>query len=358
MSATVSLTLEDIQHLSEEVHALVKAGLPLERHLAAAGSGRSQRLKVMTESIAAELQTGKPLQQVVAAHGDGGSRMLAAAIAAGVRSGNLSTTIETMGDFAKDLVDLRRRLLSSLAYPALVVAVAWIMVALFLQTTLDRIYVTGLQMEIPFHPILRVVLRWNSEMPWLHYLLPVLCGILSLFWIGSGRASAMVFRGPELLILLLPGIRPVIRDLRFYTMSRILSVLIEKEVPLPDALRLAGAVSGNRGLDLAGNTVADAIENGATTQLPRGGRWKTGQLPPMLFACLQNAGDSEQRFLMRLRGASDLYRSRVEMGLLWVRSVLPVSIFLIVGGGTMTMYAASVFWPVLEIYRNLGQSTL
>ncbi len=97
MASGTSLTLEDIQHLSDEVRLLVRAGLPLEQHLASAGRGHSPRLQEVTQTMADGLGQGHSLQHVIEQSGVGASRMLASAIAAGLRTGDLATTIEMMG---------------------------------------------------------------------------------------------------------------------------------------------------------------------------------------------------------------------------------------------------------------------
>ncbi len=353
--ASPPLSMEDIQHLSEEVSSLVRAGLPLEQHLASAGKGRSVRLHKMTELISGQLQQGWTLSDVIAAGGHSGNRMLAAAIAAGVQSGSLATTIETMGDLARDLVRLRQRIMATLSYPVMILAVAWVLVFLVIQRTLTEVYTVGRHLDIPFHPVLETCLRINYESPWIWYIFPAVCVVLFIIWLGSNRTSTLVFRGPELLLLLLPGVWSVIRDLRFYTMSRILSLLVDRAVPLPDALRLAGAVSGSGRLDRASDKAAACIERGDIAALKQNHVWRSGELPPLLAACLSNSALNENQLKLRLQGATDLYHNRLEAGLMWVRSVLPVCIFLVVCGGTLTCYAASVFWPVIEIYNSLGQ---
>ncbi len=188
--ASPPLSMEDIQHLSEEVSSLVRAGLPLEQHLASAGKGRSVRLHKMTELISGQLQQGWTLSDVIAAGGHSGNRMLAAAIAAGVQSGSLATTIETMGDLARDLVRLRQRIMATLSYPVMILAVAWVLVFLVIQRTLTEVYTVGRHLDIPFHPVLETCLRINYESPWIWYIFPAVCVLCcsSSGWVRIGRA--------------------------------------------------------------------------------------------------------------------------------------------------------------------------
>ncbi|MEO1983040.1 MAG: type II secretion system F family protein, partial [Fuerstiella sp.] len=110
---------------------MVAAGLPLESNLARAGQGHGRRLEQLTESISTSLSDGLSLEETIRTNKVGAPRMLAAAVAAGVRTGQLGGTIEMLGDFADDLVDLRQRVLQSITYPLTIVAMALLLFFVF-----------------------------------------------------------------------------------------------------------------------------------------------------------------------------------------------------------------------------------
>lgn len=352
MASGTSLTLEDIQHLSDEVRLLVRAGLPLEQHLAAAGRGHSSRLQEVTQAIADGLGQGHSLQQVVEQSGVGASRMLASAVAAGVRTGDLATTIEMMGDFAGDLELLRRQIFAAMIYPATILTLAYALFALVVRHGLIQIRAMILDFQISVHPVLEQLMQWNETHPEWLWFPPAAALIVVTVWLGSGRAAAMEFRGPERLLLLLPGISGVIRDMRFYTLTRMLSLLIEKQVPLPDALLVAGSTCGSDDLDRACRQTAEQVRNGTASGILPGSRWRRGQLPPLLRACLQQTATDGDRFHIRLKAITEHYRTRLEFNTAWLTAVLPCLLLVIIGGGTVLLYASSVFWPVIEIYRS------
>lgn len=359
MSSTLretSLKLEDIRSLSDEVRLLVEAGLPLERHLVEAGSGHGSKLQAVTQSITDGLNRGHSLEQVIDHNGGGASRMLASAVAAGVRTGSLAATIEMMGDFASDLVDLRRQILQAITYPVIVMVMAWALFAIVIQHALSRVFISAQQLGISLHPVLTQLLQWNMSWSGWVWLFPVPFVVLLGWWVMSGRASSMVFRGPERLLLLLPGVRSLVRDLRFYTLTRMLSLLVEKQVPLPDALLLAGAASGSHDLDTVCQQSAESIRRGNPAGTVSGAKWRRGQLPPLLHVCLGQTAKDESRLLIRLRAVAEHYRERLRLSVLWLKMVLPVALFVVIGGGAVVLYATTVFWPVIEIYRRLSDA--
>ena len=203
------LSLEDMQALSEEISHLVQAGMPLVESLAEAGAGRGVRLTRVMQTLSEGLSQGKTLPELIQRESIGAPRMLASAIGAGIQSNSLGLTVELMGDFAADVVDLRNRLLQAAAYPLTVVLIASVMLILFVQNTLEMFLETIVSWDLQINKFLMTLLEWNQAAPWWTYVFPVGLILLTGLWIISGRASTMAFQGPEKIFLLLPGVRPL-----------------------------------------------------------------------------------------------------------------------------------------------------
>ena len=353
------LSLEDMQALSQEISHLVRAGLPLEDSLAEAGRGRGERLKRVMQKISDGLHQGRTLSELIESESIGAPRMLASAIGAGIQSNSLSLTVELMGDFAADVINLRNRLLQAAAYPLSVVLVASLLLILFVQRTLGLFLETIKSWQLDVNRILLRLLQWNQMAPWWTFVIPVSILLLIGFWMISGRAAAMAFRGPERLLLLLPGVRVLVRDLQNYTLTRMLSLLTDRGIELPMALSLSGGASGSTRLERACRELSQNIRSGngiSSNQNGSGvGRKRNFSLPPLLDVCLQQVQHNEERMVLRLRSVADFYRNRLERNLAWVRLLMPFAMFVVIAGGCALLYSAMVFWPAAELYRHLGQ---
>lgn len=349
----MSVTLVDIENLSIEVRSLVNAGLPLQGHLAAAGSGHSKRLRELTESISDGLKEGKSLEDTVRANSSGAPRILAAGIAAGVRTGRLSETVEMLGDMAHDMQDLRRRVVQSLTYPLTVVAVAVMLFLIFIRSFLGRVRILFDDPELSPSAVFIWMTDLDQQYWWWPFLFPLAAVVCFIVWFVSGRAESLTFRGPERAMFLVPGVRGLVRDLHFYNLSRFLSLMIERETPLTDALQLAGACSGSRRLDQACQATAKQIQLGQVPAASEYDDWKPGEMPPMLMTCLKQTMQNESQLRQRLNSVAGYYRRRLDVSVAWLRNIVPVAMFVTVGGGTVLLYGLAVFWPIAEIYRNL-----
>ena len=354
------LSLEDMQALSEEISHLVKAGMPLEESLAQAGMGRGKRLMHVMQTLSDGLSQGQTLPELIERESIGAPRMLASAIGAGIQSNSLSLAVEMMGDFAADIVDLRNRLLQAAAYPLTVVLIASVLLIMFVQKTLELFLETVQSWNLDVNWVLLQLLECNKAAPWWTYIFPVGLTMLTGFWMISGRAATMAFQGPERIFLLLPGVRALVRDLQNYTLTRMLSLLTDRGITLPEALTLAGGASGSVRLERAcqemsqnirrGDGIGPSFQTAATS-----GKSRRFLLPPLLDVCLQQVQHSEDRLVLRLRAVADFYRNRLERNFSWLRLLMPVVMFVVVAGGCALLYSAMVFWPAAELYRHLGQ---
>jgi len=173
-----------------------------------------------------------------------------------------------------------------------------------------------------------------------------------LVWIFAGRNGQVAFRGPGRILLLIPGVSALLRDIRFYTLTRMLCLLVERQLPLPDALMISGCCVGDSHLERACCEEADATRRGIRTELPKG-VWRRGQLPPLLHACLAQESANERVFADQLRGVSGHYQKRIWLSLSWLQHVIPPLLLVAIGGSAAVIYGLALMWPVGELYRSL-----
>lgn len=349
----MKLQLQDLEDLAEEVRAAVEAGVPLERSLSSAAAGHGRRLRRFLQRLQVRLQSGESLESIVAGTTGGAGRLLAAAVAAGLKTGRPALMLELLGAYAGDVIELRAGIAQALAYPVAVMSVALLLLAggvqLFLERYLDAA-VSGLGV-LPSDTLLSFLL-WNRQYSWWAFVPAGLFVGLLLLWLLSGRAASLRFRGPERLLLLLPGLGKIVEDLQNYTLTRMLSLLLQHELALSEALSLAGAAAGSVRLERACRGLAAEVLQGQPAAGP--GSAAAAGLPPLLRASLAQTAGQEQRLAMRLQATASFYRQRYERGLLWLRLLMPAVLLLVLGGGCVLAYGLLIFWPVIEMYEGLA----
>jgi general secretion pathway protein F len=347
----MGLRIDDIAILSEELRRVMAAGLPLESSLARMAAGRGKRLQRFLKVLGERLERGEDLSAIVASQQGSIPRMAAAALGAGLQSGRPGLALELMGEYARDVRQLRAEVSQAAAYPLIVAATASLLLLTVIQGFFSRYYdITVVQGMASISPTLTWLLEQNASHPaWV--VLPGLSILLVLaVWHLSGRASAMAFRGPEKLLFLLPGIRMQVQYLQSYTLSRMLALLTSHQIPFPVSLRLAGAASGSASLERACWRMAEE----ATAGTAASGSDTVTALPPLLACCLRQTDRNERVLRERLQSTASYYRQQFEHGQILLQFLLPTVLFLTFTAGSVLTVALAVFWPVVELYNGLS----
>ena len=124
--------LKEVVHFTQELGALLKAGLPLDRSLLALQEVTSRSaMKEILAQVHRDLQGGKTLSDSLARHRVFSS-LYVSLVAAGETGGFLDDALARLGDYLKTVSDFRSYLISALIYPVILVVVACLLLTLML----------------------------------------------------------------------------------------------------------------------------------------------------------------------------------------------------------------------------------
>src|SRR5882672_11228734 len=93
-SAANNLSLDDLIALTDEMSALVRAGVPLERGLAHASADLSRHSGKVAADLSARMQAGESLPRALADFPKTFSPVFRAVVDAGLRTGRLPAALE------------------------------------------------------------------------------------------------------------------------------------------------------------------------------------------------------------------------------------------------------------------------
>lgn len=253
-----NLSAQESAELAARLAALAQSGLPLEGGLEALAEEVARpRLARVLRNLAARLKRGEKLETAIAAQGSRLPAHLRGLIVAGVRSGRLPIVLDQFAALARRQQDLRRRVLLALAYPALllgIMAALMIFCHLLLTEQFAQIF-HDFNTKLP--DITLFYLQFSGVVAWTMLgltIVAVMVPLASMFlplgaWLG--RATLWV-----------PVLGPIVRHGRHAQFSYLMALLLEEQVPLPEALRLTSI--GMQGTVLARpcRTAAVAVEEG------------------------------------------------------------------------------------------------
>jgi type II secretory pathway component PulF len=252
------LSTDEVHELAGRMAQLTRAGLPLGPGLRALAEELSgQRLPRLLHDLADRLDAGDDIAQAFESHGRSLPMHLRGLILAGVRSGRLAEVLDEFVVLQGRQSELRRRVWLSLAYPFVLLGLMAVLAG-FVNGVLTPQF-AKLFSDFNFRlPILTVFLLHESR--------PILW-----FFVGLVALSVAV----PLLIWLIPGVRwirpvlhhvpmvgPLLRWSHLARFARLMGLLLEQQVALPDALRVTADGLRDAYLAQGCRCVADDVEKG------------------------------------------------------------------------------------------------
>jgi general secretion pathway protein F len=348
---TGPITIEQLLALNEEIAALVRAGIPLDRGLLEAGRDVRGRLGRIAGLLGRRLGRGESLVEALHAEARAIPPLYRAVVEAGTRAGRLPVALEGMARYVRGYAEARTAIGLALWYPLLVLALAyglfigllWVVVPRFIGT-FDTL---GLTVVAPLRWL--GWLRGSVEYWWPAG--PIALVILLLAWFNSGRTSgfrARLWNG----LRLFPWMSSMLADYEAANFSELLALLLEHQVPYPLALVLAAETTGDPRLVRAARQVAEALERGepAGTALEAVDR---GAFLPLLRWVLAT-GQVQGSLVQALENVANLYRKRAKFQAEKLYVFLPTLLLLIVGGAAALFYGLSLFVPLTNMLRELS----
>jgi len=348
-SSVRRISLDEFIALADEMAALVRAGVPLERGLVGAASGFTKRSSQLVAQITQRMQAGETLAQIIATSPEALPPAYAAVLEAGIRSGRISSALEGLASSARRAADLRRMTAASLVYPLLVVLVAYglfLFSVLRLQPTVENAY---RRLNVPTTELNTVLSSLGSTAKYWAPVLPMaIVAGLAIWWRRSGQAMRANGRGA---LVFLPTNR-LRRYGRLAAFADTLALLIEHDAPLASSVVLAADASGDDELSAAARRLASNVNRGDAGASSAA---ETG-LPPMLAWLL--SGDMTQANLVEaLRRSADSYRARASRLEEQLRLYLPLGLILCLGGASIVIYALTVFLPWYHLLYEIPSHT-
>ena len=336
------VTLDQLIALNDEIAALARAGVPLDQGLLHLGRDLPGRLGKISRRLGERLAAGEPLTRALEEE-KGLPPAYQAIVAAGIRSGRLPVALEGLSTLVRRAAEMRRTVAVALIYPLLVLLLAYASFVFMLVGCFPAM-LTLFRDFVPEGGAVRVLEHVESAAPyWLPWLPLAVVVPLTVWWFRSRRAWSLEGanpRGPRGRSRgYRQGFRSVLQAGRISIFAETLALLLQQDVPLDEAVVLAGDASADRGLRESCRQLAERLRRGESAR-----DWDASGTRPLVAWLL--AGVQDRGLLIAsLRRAADAYRRHANWALRWLSVYLPLWLTVAVGGTAVLLYALSVFGP-------------
>ncbi len=344
------MNAEELIALNEEIAAMARAGLPLDKGLSALAREMNRgQLRQVTAELAEDLRQGKTLPEALARQGDRVPPFYASLVTAGIRTGRIGEVLATLTSYARAMAELRAIILDALFYPAIVMGLAVVLIGFMLVYVLpqfDEIF-RGFGMRLP---ALTEVMIGVGRHPVMFFFLPVGGLLLCLLLTRLGmQLTAAGRRAWVRMIYSVPLIGTMIRSARLAAFTDLLSILVRQGVPLTDSFHLAGEASTDPLLSDLALDVRHALGQGQ----PLGEVLRGQGLVPEWVAWMAGLGEQRGQLDSALKQIAEMYRRQVEIRAGLLRSVLPPFLVVITAGIFVACFVFALMLPMIRLLEGL-----
>ena len=231
---------------NQELATLLKAGMPLVQSLDLLKRRvESPVFRAVLDDVHEKVRSGSALSDAFAAHGDRFPGVYTASLLAGERSGNLDAVLRRYVEYAKIMANVKRKTISALVYPAILVTLALGLVSLIVLKVVPAFadFYASFGAELPL--ITRIILAISNVVR-SQLLLIVLVGgaaiVAFVIWIKQVGQRARL----DHLVLGAPIVGPIAAKFATSQMARTLATLLGGGLPLVNALEIAAKSVGNQ----------------------------------------------------------------------------------------------------------------
>lgn len=343
------ITTKELLTFNQELLVLLKSGLPILQALDAIieRSGASkfgQLLKMVREDV----KGGVSLSSALERHGSLFPHLYVASVRAGERTGDLLHTIKRYCLFLKRAEAVRRKIMSALFYPGILVGFASLALAvlfIYVVPTFSKIYAdSGSLLPLPT----RILLTVSSK---LQQVIPLLMVAGTGIWIAV-RAWVATPEGRyqrDRFVLKIPFAGELLRKYALAGFTRTFGTVLGSGIPIIEALKMTAGTLNNVLLERRLFEVVRQVEGGGrlTTAIER-----SQMLPPLALRML-NVGEETGSLEEMLLEIADYLESTVEEHVQMLTTAIEPAVMIImgvvVGGVIIAMYL-----PIFKIAGTVG----
>ena len=329
---------------NQELATLLKAGMPLVQSLDILRTRLSNPVfKAVLDDVHEKVRSGTALSEAFQAHGDLFPSVYTASLMAGERAGNLDAVLRRFVSYAKVVDTVRKRTISALVYPAILITLAVVLVgiiAIKVVPTFAEFYASfDAQLPLSTRMIIAVSNFVRSNM--LLLLVGAVGGGVAFYtWIHQPGQGARFDRA----LLKLPFIGNSVHKFATSQLARTLATLLGGGIPLVNALEIAARSTGNRHMGREMALVAQRVREGQGFAAALTER----KLVPDVAIKMIEVGESTGALQEMLNSLADFYDEEIETEVARFVTVIEPAL-LIIMGIIIAVIVLALYLPLFEL---------
>lgn len=335
---------EDLLYFITQTAELIDVGVPFIRTLELVGAqGESRTLADVIGVIRSDVRAGKSFRDALIKHPKVFPVLWSHLIEAGEASGNLPVVMKRLGQNIEANLNLKKKLVSAMIYPAVLIAMAVVALLVFMLKVIPFFTVLFKSLNTTLPPYTLAVIRL-SDITRQFFPLFIFLAVTGVFFFRRYAATAWGKRSIDQTILNLPIFGDFVRDVVITRVSINLSTLLKSGVNIIQSLELVARAAGNAAFELALMSTITDIRQGKSfsSSLEQSG------LFPALTVSMIAVGEESGKLSYMTEKVSGYYQNRVDTFVTRFGTLIEPVILIVIGTLVGSILVA-MFLPIFSL---------
>lgn len=342
--------LELLTGATRQMGTLLSSGIPLAETLKAMiEQSDNKTTETMFREIRERINQGASLADALGEHPYMFGELYVNMVRAGEATGNVDVVLRRLADYLQAQRALRRKVVSALTYPVMMIGIGLIVVAILMTVVVPKIsgMLTDMKQTLP--PPTRILILVSNlfkDYWWVGCLAIALVSfVFERIYNHSAKGRLFIDRS----MLRMPIVGDLLRKQAVARFTRTLSTLLQSGVPAVQSLEITKTVVGNRVIADATDHIRTRILEGTDIATPL----KQTNVFPAIVGYMVNVGEQSGELEQMLDRIAQAYDEEIDIATERLTSVLEpimiVALAVVVG-----YIVISIVLPILQI-GNIGR---
>ena len=338
------LKSEDFLVFNQELMVLLKAGLPIVQSLDILLERTPNAFfKEALSDVKTEVRGGKALSDAMGMHPRFFPELYTNSLRAGERTGNLSEVMERYIAYLKQMITIKRQIISAVTYPIFLIGFTMILLVVLLTyvvPSFSEIY-SDFKAELPLPTVILI----NSTRLLRSYVpLVAVAIILAVYGFRVWYRTPKGRRAVDAQLLKVPLLGTVIQGYVISTMTRTLATILSGGIPMLQAIEMVAKSVTNREVSQSLEYTQERVREGMSLAKALE---ETRIMPPMTIRMIE-VGEATGALETMLNNISTFYEEEVTVKVQrltnLIEPVIMLGLGLVVGTIVIVMYL-----PIFEL---------
>ncbi len=341
--------LAEVSTFTRQLSTLLKASIPITEALRAIiDQTEGKRLGVLYRDLRERISQGATTADALAAHPDYFDELYVSMVRSGEAAGKLDEVLDRLSSFLQEQAKVRNRVTSALAYPAVMLLVGIVIIAVLMVNVVPKIttMLAGRGQELPWATqFLQDASDFLVAYWWLLFLGFIFTLLLFNLYYSSEKGRLSIDRK----LLKFPVLGDLLTKQALSRFSQTFSTLLRSGVPVVRCLEVTKTVLGNRLLENTIDGVREKILEGADIATPIK---QSGVFPPIVGYMIA-VGEQSGELDSMMEQVGESYQEEVEIATTKFTSLIePVIILLL--AGLVGFIVMAILLPIMQMSTSFG----